>query len=385
MKKIKILIPILVGLLIGQLFADSERPLSVINTIRMGYNDNLYHKDSGVSSASSFVTDIVDLSFRASLSDRTDLMVKSQINLMQDDGGTEFLPNLYATLSHSVSPRLLLQLSEYYRSGDRSGGTTNLDARYVYFNNRVGASADYVLTSEDRIQGTLAHDVVRNEDDVKVLKLDTTTVEAGTSWRRELTLQRTYSTLNLKQRWVTYDNQDSSFQATDLSAGLSHTFTPKWQGSVEGGVSQVRPDFSGTASNTATITPIFNAGLVFSPSPRTRFSTDLGHSYSASDDSGFGGQTTTDLRFGVQHEITAKLMVKATARFSKTDYAAEDNQKTANTSDQTDRMNLDLRFSYKLNRINFIELGMRHGERSSDSGSDWKQNVVDIGWRVELK
>jgi len=388
MRKVKFLMPVLVGLMIGQLFAENERPLGVVNTVRMGYNDNLYHKDTGKSTESFFVTDIVDLSFRAALSDRTDLMVKSQINLMNDDGGTDFYPNLYAMLNHSVSPRLLLGLSEYYRSGDRSGGVSaaNRNVRYNFYNNRMGVSADYVLSSKDRIQGTLNHDIVRNEDDVKSgLKLDTTTVEAGTSWKRDIVLQRTYSTLNLRNRWVEYDHMSSSFQATDLSAGLSHTFNPEWQGSVEGGATQVRPDFVAPAKNTATLNPLAKAGLVYSPSPRTRLSSDLGYSYTASDDNGYGGQTTTALSFGAQREITAKLMAKATVSLSKVEYAADDSQTATRTSTQDDRMNLDLRLSYKLNRMNFIELGMRHGERSSDTGSDWEQNVIDIGWRVELR
>ena len=388
MEKTIFAIPVLVGLLIGQLFAENERPLSVINTVRVGYNDNLYHKDTGQSSGSAFVTDIVDLSFRAALSDRTDFMVKSQINLMNDDGGTEFYPNLYAMLNYSVSPRLLLRLSDYYRSGDRSGfyKAANPNARYTYFDNKVEGSADYVLTSKDRIQGSLSQDILRYENDDRVdgLHQDTTTVEAGTTWKRDIVLQRTYSTLNLRQRWVDYDHQNSSFEATDLSAGLSHAFNPEWQGSVEGGVTQVRPDFYGQARNNSTLNPLVNAGLVYTPSPITRLSCDFGYSYAASDDRGYGGQTAAELRFGAQHDITAKLMAKATASFSKIGYSANDNQTTTHASDNVDRMNLDLRLSYKLNRINFIELGMRHSESSYDSGSDWKQNIVDIGWRVKL-
>ncbi|MFA6174222.1 MAG: outer membrane beta-barrel protein [Kiritimatiellales bacterium] len=387
MKKIKILIPVLVGLLIGQLFADNERPLSVINTVRMGYNDNLYHRDSGESSGSFFMTDIVDLSFRAALSDRTDFMAKSQINLMQDDGGTEFYPNLYAMLNHSVSSRLLLGLSEYYRSGDRSGeaNTSDKNARFNYFNNRAGASADYVLTSKDRIQGTLDYEILRNEDDVKSgLNNDTTTIKAGTSWKRDIILQRTYSTLNLREYRVEYDHMDSSYDATEMSAELSHAFNQQWQGNLEGGVTQKRPDFQGTAENKDTLNPLVNAGLVYSPSPRTRFSGDFSYRYEASNFSGFGGQTEAKLRFGAQHDITAKLMAKATASFAKISYDENDRLTSTATSRQDDLATLDLRLSYKLNRINFIELGMRHSERTSDNGSDWKQNVVDIGWRVEL-
>ncbi|MFA7369420.1 MAG: outer membrane beta-barrel protein, partial [Kiritimatiellales bacterium] len=194
----------------------------------------------------------------------------------------------------------------------------------------------------------------------------------------------TYSTLNLREYRVEYDHMDSSYDATEMSAGLSHAFNQQWQGNVEGGVTQVRPDFVGAAKNTDTLNPLVNAGLVYSPSPRTRFSGDFGYSYKPSDESGYGGQTVAELRFGAQHDITAKLMAKATARFAKIDKDEADKQTALPISKQDDRMDIDLRLSYKLNRINFIELGMRHSERTSDGGSDWKQNVVDIGWRVEL-
>lgn len=387
MHKCKLLIPVLAGLLVGQLFAEGERPFKVVNTIRVGYDDNPTHEANG--SGSTFVTDIVDFSFRAALSDRTDLTVKSQATLLNDSLGDEFYPNLYAMLNHSVSPRLLLCLSEFYRSGDQSGvvgaGPLKKDVRYNYFNNRAGISADYVLTRKDRLQASLDYDILRHEDDVKNgLNNDTTTVEAGTTWKRDIVLQRTYSTLNVRERHVKYDHQKSSFDATDLSAGLSHNFNQEWQGNIEGGVTHTRPDYAAPAKNDSTFDPLVRAGLVYSPSPRTRFSTDFSHQKQASRDSSYGGQTATALGFGVQHDITAKLMAKATVRFTKIDSASGDNQTAANTSNNEDSINFDLRFTYKLNRMNFLELGLQHNERSRDAGEDWEQNRMDIGWRLEL-
>ena len=411
MNKGKLWIPVLAGLMIGQLFAESERPFKVINTVRMGYNDNLYATADG--EGSFFVTDIIDLSFRAALSDRTDLMVKSQLNILTDSGDNQMYPNLYVMLNHSVSPRLLLRLSEYYRSGDKSGsGTTNQNSnmRYNYFYNKLDASADYVLTKKDRLQGSLSHEILRHDEEIN--SLDYTTVGGAVSWKRDLVPQRTYATLNLGQRRTTYDNQPVNttnrfylddkayFDATDLSAGINHTFNQEWQGHVEAGVTYVQPNFSDAivitgappvavldkASNESSLNPLFNAGLVYSPSPRTRLTGDLSLKYQASDDDGYGGQNTTELRFGAQHDITAKLMAKATARFANVAYAADDNT-NGNPTDQTeDRMDLELRFTYKLNRMNFLELGLRHSESeySNSDGDSWKQNVIDVGWRVEL-
>ncbi len=412
MHKGKLWIPVLAGLMIGQLFADAERerPFKVINTVRMGYNDNTYTSENA--KGSSFVTDIIDLSFRAALSDRTDLMVKSQFNILTESGDNQFYPNLYVLLNHGVSPRLLLRLSEYYRSGDKTGSGVSgasHNQRYNYFYNKVDASADYVLTRKDHLQGIVSQEIMRNDKALDIQ--DYTTYSGGVTWKRDLVPQRTYTTLTLNQRRTTYDNQpkdgintnylqhNAYFDATDLSAGLNHTFNQEWQGHIEAGVTYVQPNFSDSnvttgsppiivhtnkASNDTTLNPLLRAGLVYSPSPRTRLTGDLSMSYQASDSQGYGGQNTTELAFGAQHDITAKLMAKATARFAKVAYAAKDNTTGTPTDETEDRMDLELRFTYKLNRMNFLELGLRHSENDQSNGDSWKQNVVDIGWRLEL-
>lgn len=393
MKKRSLLMPLLTGLMVGQIFAEGERPFSLINTVRFGYNDNLYRNDSNINSF--FVNDIVDLSFRAAISDRTDLTAKSQFKFSNDTGGSEVYPNLYLLLNHSVSPRLLLTLSEYYRSGEKAITGLNQaglkdDVRYTYFYNKVGGSADYVLTGKDHLNVALDQAIERNES--KVDTLDWTTIEAVASWKRAIILQRTYSTVNLGRRRTTYDNRDSSFDATDLSVGLNHTFNQNWQGSFEGGVTQVSPDYPAPAKNKDTTSPLVRAGLVYSPSPRTRFTGDLSQQFAESQANSHSGQTLTELSLGVQHDITAKLMAKATARFAKSEYATSDDETATNASGEENRMDLGLRLTYRLNRINFLELGVSHSEKHSEGkntvgsiSDDWKQNMVDVGWRVELK
>jgi hypothetical protein len=410
MHKRKLWIPVLAGLMIGQLFAESERPFKVINTVRMGYNDNIDTTSDG--EGSFFVNDIIDLSFRAALSDRTDVMVKSQFNILTDSGSSQFYPNLYVMLNHSVSPRLLLRLSEYYRSGEKSGSGANGandDKQYNYFNNKITGSADYVLTKKDRLEGSVSHEILRHDQEIDTL--DYTTVSGGVTWKRDLVPQRTYTTLTLNQRRTTYDNQPEDtvirtnlddkayFDATDLSGGINHTFNQQWQGYVEAGATYVQPNFSDAnqtvsiippvtvldkAGNESSLNPLFRAGMVYSPSPRTRLTGDISQSYQASDDDGYGGQNTTELIFGAQHDITAKLMAKATARFANVAYDSQDSTDGTAADETSDRMDLSLRFTYKLNRMNFLELGLRHSEDDRSDGDSWKQNVIDVGWRVEL-
>jgi hypothetical protein len=414
MNKYKFLIPVLLGLGVGQLFAESERPLKVVNRINVGYSDNIYHTADG--KGGSFVTDVVDLSFRAAFSDRTDFTLKSQVTVLNDDGGMDLYPNLYAMLNHSVSPRLLLSFSEYFRSGDKSGTDTKAvdkNARYNYFNNRVGASADYVLTRKDRLIGSVSYDMLRHDKEIETL--DRTTVEGGLTWSRELSPQRTFSTLNLRQRRTTYDNMivddpgvreylndDAYVDETEMSAGLTHTFNQQWQGNVEAGATYSQPNFPDAnvtiipaptvleeAANEATLSPLFRAGMVFSPSPRTRLSGNFSLSKQASDGDGYGGQNTTELSFVAQHDLTAKLMAKAVLRFANTTYDAQE-QVTANKANRTerteDRMDLEFMLTYKLNRMNFIEMSVLHREKDSDEDDDssWAENRASIGWRLEL-
>jgi len=382
MRRTKAWVPVLIGLVAGQLFAESDRPFSVVNTLRFGYNDNLYR--NGENKGSFFVTDVIDLSFRAALSGQTDVMAKVQLNLLSDKGSSEIYPNLYLMINHAASPRVLLGLSEYFKSDEKtgSGAVAGNNKRYNYYYNRVNGTVDYILDQKNRLQGSAGHSMLRNEDDKKSgLLLDYTTIDAGVTWKREMVPQRTYTTMNLRQRWTEYENRDSSFEATDLSAGLGHTFNPKWNGTAEIGATHVRPDEEAPAENKNSWNPLVSLGLVYNPSPRTRLDGQYTYRYEESGDRRYGGQVSQELRLGAQRDLTGKIMARATARFMNTEY---DNHASANRSTEEDRMDLGLRLTYKLNRIHFIETGVRHSKIDRKVGDDWEQNVVDVGWRVEL-
>lgn len=439
MNRGKFLIPVLVGLMIGQLFADNERPFGLANTVRFGYSDNIYRNPEGKNSP--FITDIVDLSFKAALSDRTDLLVKSQLVLLDDDAnnGNQLYPNLYAMLNHNISPRLLLRLSDVYRSGEKSGQGigSSANARYNYFDNTVTGSADYVLTEKDRLGASLSHEILRHDKELR--DLDYTIIGSDLSWKRELSPQRTYATFSLSPRNINYDNyrvhsgspvttngnvvtrehwEEQDNQAgvdqVDIMGSLSHTFNPNWQGNIGAGFSLIkntRPDVTYSVTNTlydtngipvasdstntvyknddsVRVAPLFGAGLVYSPSPRTRFSGDLSMRHQPSSRDQYNGQDAVELRFGVQHDLTAKLMAKATVRFANVVFDSQDRRDTTDPkqekTEQTQKqMDVDFRLTYKLNRINFLEAGVMHREMNGDD-FDWKENRVDVGWRVEL-
>ena len=377
--------PIFIGLIVGQVFAEGDRPFHIYNTIRFGYTDNVDRTPDGESST--YVTDTIDFAFNAALSDRTDLLMKSQITL-RSDSENDIFPNLYAVLSHQVSPRLLLSLSEYYKRSEKSTGTE--DGRYNYFINKLGLKATYVLTQKDRLDGSLDYRIRRHDSEIEAE--DSTTIEAGLSWERELIPQRTSVKVNLRERWVDYPETspyDWSYEATEVTLEMAHTLNPSWQTRVEGGFTYVRPDFNtaavgSDADDDPRFEPMFKVGVIYSPSPRTRLTGDYSYLYKETDRAPFGAQTSSEFRFGFQHEITKKVLAKATARFLETEYDQKDNAVGTGGTDE-ERMDLEFRLTYKLNRINFLEAGLKYSEVGYDnSDRDWDQTMFDVGWRVEL-
>ncbi|MBL7017233.1 MAG: hypothetical protein ISR84_06725, partial [Kiritimatiellales bacterium] len=225
MKKRQLLIPTLVGLIVGQIFAEGDRPFTIINTLRFGYDDNVY-RSSDDPEKSAYIQDIIDLSFRAALSDRTDLIFKSRFDY-RSDKEMNFYPNIYAVLTHSVSPRLLIQLSDKYRSGSKT--SREASERYNYFENTLSFVPSYVLTPQDSLSAPVSYKIKRHEEEVE--DLDADILSAGLTWKRTLSPQRTWVALNLNQMMIDYINRDSSYDSTRITAEISHTFNPEWHGS----------------------------------------------------------------------------------------------------------------------------------------------------------
>lgn len=373
---------VLVGLLAGNVFAEGDLPFSVINTLRFGYDDNVY-STSDNQEESAYVQDIIDLSFRAALSDRTDLIFKSRFDF-RSDKELEFHPNIYAVLTHSVSPRLLLQLSDKFTSGNKN--TSSKEGRYNYYNNTLEFLPSYVLSPKDSLSAPVSYTIKRHEEEIELE--DTDIISAGLSWKRELSPQRTWAALHLSHLMVDYVNRDSTADFTRLIAEISHTFNPKWHGVLAGGVTFDQTDFTvqGTNLNVTSegVNPYFRAGLTYSPSPQTRFTANITQQYKESDSALYAGESARTLALGAQHDFTAKIMGKLTASFTETERDRQDSE-TNGGSTTEEYYDLALRFQYKINRMNFLELGLRHREKAYDTANrDWDQNMVDIGWRVEL-
>jgi hypothetical protein len=386
MKNKKLIVSVLIGMLAGQIFAEGDRPFTIINTLRVGYDDNVY-RTTNDQEKSAYIRDIIDLSFRAALSDRTDLTFQSRFDY-NSDKEQNFYPNLYAILTHSASPRLLLKLSNKFESNSTTSATRS--GKYNYLINTLSFVPSYVLDSKNSLSTPVSYAIKRHEQIAEQLDYDT--VSAGVTWKRQLVPQQTWAALSLSQKMIDYINRDSKNEITFASATVSHTFNPTLQGKLGAGVTYNQSDFSiqlpGGSSRTITsdgVNPYFIAGLVYSPSPDTRFTADVTQQYQESDSQLYAGKNTQSLSLGFQHDFTARIMGKATASYARSDYDNQDNEVVNKNDLSEDYVQLGVRVNYKVNRNNFIELGLTRREKMYDNGNlDWDQNRVDIGWRVTL-
>jgi hypothetical protein len=383
MKKRHLLIPVLVGLVVGQIFAEGDRPFTVVNTLRFGYDDNVY-RTSNNQEESAYIQDLIELSFNAALSERTDFVFNSRFDV-RSDKESNIYPNLYAMLTHSASPRLLLQLSDKFTSGSQTSAA-GAQGKYNYYYNTLAFTPSYVLSSKDSISAPVSYTIKRQEE--KLENIDADIISAGLSWKRQLSPERTWAALAINQRMTDYINRDSTYDSTLLTTELSHTFNPQWYGNVKVGASFDKSDstFAGVNTTSESVNPYISAGLTYEPSPATRLTANVSQKQTESSTvrTYTAGQSRA-ISLGAQHDFTAKIKGKVTARYQQVEYDQRENETGVGGSLTEEYFDVDLRVSYKINRINSLELGMRHREKAYDTGNrDWDQNMVDVGWRVEL-
>ncbi len=382
MKSIKCLIFMLSGLLVGQIFAEGESPLEVSNSLGFGYNDNLYRADKKDAKPKFFLEDTLDLSFYTSFSDRTDLFVKSKI-IVESEENNNFYPNLYTMLNHSFTPHLLIQWSDTFHTGDKTG-TYDLekkDKHYYFWKNTSHLDVSYVLDEKTRIKASFENEIEQAKSDA-----DTNNYNQNTcvfSWSRELAPKKTRLILEMKHKMYEKHESNGKFMADTFSGKLSHTFNPELVGFILAGAIFVDRDFE---KKTTLTTPVFGGGLTYEPSPRTQFSGDFDSSYKKSNGNAlFGGGMQHTLNLSAQHDLTAKIMLKSSVRLIFNHFRKKDRLLISETKDCHDNQIVwDTQAAYKMNRIHSIEIGYKYSRKDSSMYPKWTQNRINVNWRVEL-
>ena len=128
-------------------FSAQERVVQVWNSVRVGYDDNIYQDSTDEESA--FVTDILNITGKFNISGRTDAVLFWQPEVryrFDGDPETVSYQDLYASLNHAMSQRTFLTLSDrlrYQMKDGQSGDVSRDDQNYL--ENELNGAVDYTL------------------------------------------------------------------------------------------------------------------------------------------------------------------------------------------------------------------------------------------------
>ena len=126
------------------------------NSVRVGYDDNIYQAPDGVEDGTAFITDIINITGKINFSSRSDMTLFWQPEFryrLDADPKLVSYQDLYAQLNHAVSQRTFLTLSDRFRYQDKDGQSdlaTTEDQNF--FENDLLGSLDFTLNAKSRVK-----------------------------------------------------------------------------------------------------------------------------------------------------------------------------------------------------------------------------------------
>ena len=377
-------------------FAAKERVVRFQNHVRVGYDDNIY--GAANKTGSGFITDIINLTGKVKLSSRTDALLYWQPEFQyrfDADPDMVMYQDLYGKLSHAVSERVFLKLSDRFRyqqregqTGSDSSNTSEFDQNYI--ENDLNAAVDITLNTVSYLKLGAGYDFRTWEDSGygdwdsinKKGGNDFDRISANGTYIRQLKPNKTEGVLGVQYSDLSYAGSRGGYDSLTLLGGVDQNFNPNVTGFGRVGISMNSVDGgSGGESNDST-TPYLQAGLEVKQTARTSFNGSLGYSLQRAENSQYNAQNQLSFGLGARHDLTAKINLATALSFIHSDYEAK--YSGAGAKDATDDyFTLSLRCAYQINRNNFVEAGYLFANRSSDF-SDWNRNRVDLAWRLRL-
>jgi len=373
-------------------FSAQERVVKVQNSVRVGYDDNIYLRNNKEGSA--FITDILTLTGDFNLSGRTDAILYWQPEVryrFDADPETVSYQDLYANLEHAMSERTSLTLSDRlrYQMKDGQSGAGVSVANQNYLENSLNGAVGIDATSTGQLKLGAGYDLRRWDDASygSTLQNDYDKYQLDASYLQMLNQNKTTGVLSGNYVNHEYDGNRGGYEAMSLIGGVDQTFNPNLSGFGRVGITAATIDNT-SGSSTDSTSPYLDAGLTYRPSERTSLDGSLGYSLKQSENSVYNAQDEFNLRFGGRHDLTGKISVAGSISYILSQYKADYLYQNIGLQDVDDTyFRVNLRATYQINRNNFLEAGYSYSDRSTDVAStlpEYDRSVVDIGWRLKL-
>lgn len=388
----------LVALALGSatVFAAQDRSFHIQNTVRVGYDDNIYMAREVNEQGTAYISDIVNISGELVFSGRSEMELYWQPEFsyrFDADPNAITYQDLYGRLSHAVSQRVFLELSDRFRYQEKDGQSDlGQTENQNFFENDLMGSLGFTLSPKNQIKLGGGYEFRIWDDDEYGKEWDSATGRGGNnydqlkadgSYVRELKAETTHAMAGVNYVNHEYNGSRGGFDSTTLYGGVDHAFNPKMSGTLQLGWSLSSVD-RGTSSED-TSSPFLETGLEYQPTDRTSINGSLGYSLSQSQNSYYNAQEGFDLGLGVRHDLTGKITLSGVLSYIFSMYDSAYGSFGIDDAEEN-YIRLSLRGSYQINRNNFIDLGYEISQRDSDSPglSEYTRNRADIGWRLRL-
>lgn len=372
-------------------FSAKERVIKVQNTVRVGYDDNLYLQEDAQSSA--FITDILNLTGKFHISGRTDALLYWQPEIryrFDGDPKTIMYQDLYAKLDHALSQRTFLTISDRFRyqqkDGQSGAGVSTTDQNFIENDLMGSLNVDAGELSMLTFGGGY---LLRRWDDANYgagnQNNDYDRYQVDGSYLRQLNQNKTTGVLSANYVDLAYAGSRGGYQGMSLIGGVDQTFNPNLTGFGRVGATMATVDNATGSSDSST--PYFDFGLEYKPSERTSINGSTGYTLNRSENSFYNAQDEFNVRIGVRHDLTAKINIATTLATIYSMYNSEYQIKGAGGDADDTWLRFNIRGSYQINRNNFIELGYGYSKRwisASSLLSEYDRNQIDLGWRLRL-
>ena len=381
--------------------AFAESPIHLNNRLRLGYDDNVYQAGEATAADGSTVTHDETDSFR--IIEELEMLVN--LNLQRtylglryrpsfiwysdrDDDDTDFLHDVDLNFVQKITPALVLSISDTLRASQLP---ELQDENYVvrakddnYYNSAL-ATLSYNVRPETRLDLSGRYILLRYTEDAN--ENDNYYSAVGGLTLRQQLASRTTLMGDLRYQMVVYDEAEEAYNrdANSMFGGLGveQTFNPKLLGSLRAGVEQRMYDNDAADDNTQ---PYGELSMTFLPTPATRITTAASYSIYESDIATYLSQNRTYLSLSFAHDFTTKLNFYLSGAYSLNQYEADYALETGAVDADENSFLLSARLAYRINRINWLEVGYQFIKLDSDlvNRESYDRNRFDIGWKIQL-
>ena len=379
-------------------FAQSQ-PLHLFNRLRVGYDDNIYNSESDEKGSLRLVEEI-EIKLNLAL-ERLYVGIDYRPSLLwipeRDSDETDFLHDLTASMSYSITPQLVLSFKDTLRASqlpELENDGYRVRADDDNFSNTALATLAYNILPQTRIDLSGRYSILQYDEDAHDAD-NYRMVVGGLSLRQQLASHTTvfgdfrYMNLEYPDAEKEYSRDSDAFYG---GLGLEQTFSQQLIGNLRGGVQARRYDNDDKFDNNTK--PYVDASVTFMPAPSTRFTLSGGYSVSESDIGAYVSEDRYTVALNLAHDFTDNVTLYANGSMAlakyKADYAYEDADNHYGDDDERS-YTAGARLSYRIFRTsglgnNWLELGYTFTKLDSDvyGQSDYDRNRVDLGWKIQL-